>query len=74
MPTTSIDERASPITPYNKSTAVTVATWVLTVTFLIMFLAREVVKFVRLRKFQVDDLLILLGTVSFAIVISRMMS
>ncbi|ORY10111.1 hypothetical protein BCR34DRAFT_470418, partial [Clohesyomyces aquaticus] len=64
IPPTSINARATPITPENKSTAVTIATWLLTVTFIIMFLSREAIKFVVLRKFQVDDLLILLATVS----------
>ncbi|KAF2192970.1 hypothetical protein K469DRAFT_652714 [Zopfia rhizophila CBS 207.26] len=64
LPPVSLAIRAAPITPNNKSTAVTIATWLLTVTFVIMFLSREAIKFVVLRKFQFDDLLILLATIS----------
>jgi hypothetical protein len=59
----SIAIRATPITTVDKSTAVTITTWVLMGIFVVMFLSREVVKFVVLRKFGWDDALILLATV-----------
>ncbi|KAF2790511.1 hypothetical protein K505DRAFT_217606, partial [Melanomma pulvis-pyrius CBS 109.77] len=63
IPSTSLAVRATPITPDNKSTAITIATWLLMVIFIIMFLLREAIKFVVLRKFAVDDLLILLAVI-----------
>ncbi|KAF2472389.1 uncharacterized protein BDR25DRAFT_220358, partial [Lindgomyces ingoldianus] len=69
IPTVSVGVRATPITPDNRSTAVTIATWLLLIILIIMFLSREAIKFVVLRKFQIDDLLILLATL-FAVGLS----
>lgn len=59
----SLAVRATPITPETKSTAVKIATLLLMSIFLIMFLSREAIKFVVLRKFGADDFLIALATV-----------
>jgi hypothetical protein len=56
--------RGSLITPTTQSTSVNIATWFLASTFLIMYLSRQVVKFVMLRKFQVDDYMMTAGVVS----------
>jgi hypothetical protein len=55
--------RATSITPENKSTAITIATWLLMMIFIIMFFMREAIKFAVLRKFAMDDLFILLAVV-----------
>lgn len=59
--------RGSLITPTTQSTSVNIATWFLASTFLIMYLSRQVVKFVMLRKVQLDDYLMTAGVVSSAI-------
>jgi hypothetical protein len=56
--------RGSLITPTTQSTSVNIATWFLASTFLIMYLSRQVVKFVMLRKFQLDDYMMTAGVVS----------
>ncbi|OAK94688.1 hypothetical protein IQ06DRAFT_381844 [Phaeosphaeriaceae sp. SRC1lsM3a] len=56
--------RGSLITPTTQSTSVNIATWFLASTFLIMYLSRQVVKFVMLRKVQLDDYLMTAGVVS----------
>ncbi|KAF2200589.1 hypothetical protein GQ43DRAFT_373454, partial [Delitschia confertaspora ATCC 74209] len=65
----SLAVRADPITSSNKSTAIIIATCVLLAIFILLFLSREAIKLVVLRKFQVDDLLILIATV-FAVALS----
>lgn len=59
-----ISGRGSLITPTTESTSVNIATWFLASTFLIMYLSRQVVKFVMLHKFQLDDYLMTAGIVS----------
>ncbi|KAF2279767.1 uncharacterized protein EI97DRAFT_440060 [Westerdykella ornata] len=59
---TSITARSAPITPNNKSTAVMIATWILTGIFVVMFLARQAVRFARVRRLGLDDLLMFLAT------------
>lgn len=56
--------RGSLITSATQSTSVNIATWFLASTFLIMYLSRQVVKFVMLRKFQLDDYFMTAGVVS----------
>ncbi|KAF2258221.1 hypothetical protein CC78DRAFT_587384 [Lojkania enalia] len=61
--------RAASITPNDKSAAIIFATAILLGIFVLAFLARETTKFVVLRKFQKDDLLIFLATI-FAVGLS----
>ncbi|KAF2870022.1 hypothetical protein BDV95DRAFT_71621 [Massariosphaeria phaeospora] len=63
IPPTFLATRATPITPYDKSTAITISTWVLLGVLVVMFLARAAIKSIVSRKFSVDDLLILLATI-----------
>jgi hypothetical protein len=55
--------RATQITADNKSTAITITSWLLMFIFIIIFILRETIKFVVLRRFALDDLLILLAVV-----------
>ncbi|KAF2713842.1 hypothetical protein K504DRAFT_450482 [Pleomassaria siparia CBS 279.74] len=57
-PSMFLASRAMPIIPDNKSTAIWLATWLLMAIFVIMFLLRGAIKFVRKKKFAVDDVLI----------------
>ncbi|KAF1998517.1 hypothetical protein P154DRAFT_523993 [Amniculicola lignicola CBS 123094] len=61
--------RAATITPIDKSTAITIASWVTLAVLIVFFILRLILKYTVLRKFQLDDLLILLATI-FAIGLS----
>ncbi|KAH7338507.1 hypothetical protein BKA66DRAFT_435277 [Pyrenochaeta sp. MPI-SDFR-AT-0127] len=52
-----LSERATLITSTTESTGVNIATWFLATTFLVMYSSRQIVKFVMLRKIQLDDVL-----------------
>ncbi|KAF2815718.1 uncharacterized protein BDZ99DRAFT_121327 [Mytilinidion resinicola] len=49
--------RATYITTDNEATGVSIATWFLATTFIIMFLSRQSVRYVMLRRVQLDDYL-----------------
>jgi hypothetical protein len=55
--------RGAYITPTTQATGVSIATWFLASTFLIMYLSGQTVKFVMLRRFRLDDYALLLATV-----------
>lgn len=55
--------RGALITSSTEATGVNIATWFLATTFLVMYLSRQVVKFVMLRKLQADDYLMTAGMV-----------
>jgi hypothetical protein len=50
--------------PVNRSNIITIATCALTGTFITVFIARQIMKAIVFRKVAVDDLFILLATVS----------
>ncbi|KAF2732505.1 hypothetical protein EJ04DRAFT_412911, partial [Polyplosphaeria fusca] len=60
---TLLSSRAAPITADDKSTAITISTLLTMIILIIMFLARQAIKFVVLRKFQADDVLIFIATI-----------
>jgi hypothetical protein len=57
--------RGALITSSAEATGVNIATWFLATTFLVMYISRQIVKFVMLRKLQLDDYLMTAGMVSF---------
>lgn len=57
--------RAALITSTSESTGVNIATWFLATTFLVMYTSRQIVKFVMLRKIQLDDVLMTAAMVFF---------
>ncbi|PVI00810.1 hypothetical protein DM02DRAFT_526173 [Periconia macrospinosa] len=68
IPSHALSTRATNITSGDRSDAVTVTTWVTLVLLVVVFLGREIIKFTVVRKFAIDDLLILAATVSLAII------
>ena len=65
-PAVPLTVRAAPITPDNKSTAVTIAAYLLMSIFVVTVLSRVAIKWLLLRRFQADDAFILLATVCLA--------
>ncbi|KAF2117181.1 hypothetical protein BDV96DRAFT_19997 [Lophiotrema nucula] len=63
VPPMPLATRATPITPDDKSTAVTITAWLLMAIFVLVVLSRVVIKWVVLRRFQADDAFILFATV-----------
>ncbi|KAF2741880.1 hypothetical protein M011DRAFT_413696, partial [Sporormia fimetaria CBS 119925] len=59
----SLAPRTDSTTFYDKSTTIQNVTWVLTGVFVVMFFAREFIKYVVLRRLGGDDLLILFATI-----------
>ena len=65
--------RAALITSTAEATGVNIATWFLATTFLIMYISRQIVKFVMLRKFQLDDYFMTAATVCLCVQISDLL-
>lgn len=62
-PWQSFHRRGTHITADSQATGVSIATWFLASTFLIMYLSGQIVKYVVLRRLRLDDYFILLATV-----------
>lgn len=56
--------RGTHITADKQATGVSIATWFLASSFLIMYLSGQIVKYVVLRRLRLDDYFILVATVS----------
>ncbi|KAF2009648.1 hypothetical protein BU24DRAFT_401550 [Aaosphaeria arxii CBS 175.79] len=69
IPSMSSEKRWNPITPDDKSTAIRITTWATLGVLIIMFLARQTIKYSVVRKAGIDDLCILFATI-FAIGLS----
>ncbi|KAI1371398.1 hypothetical protein F4677DRAFT_435952 [Hypoxylon crocopeplum] len=58
-----LEVRGTPITADTQATGVSIATWFLTSTFLIMYFSGQTVKYVMLRRLRLDDYLMLFATI-----------
>lgn len=56
-------DTVQPINNADYSASVSIATWFLTTTFVIMFLSGQTIKYVVLRRFSLDDYLLLAAAV-----------
>ncbi|CAJ2509238.1 Uu.00g142640.m01.CDS01 [Anthostomella pinea] len=66
-----IQGRLAYITPDSQATGVSIATWFLATTFLIMYLSGQTVKYLMLQRFRLDDYFMLLATIfSFGLSVS----
>lgn len=59
-----LQARGVPITPDTQATGVSIATWFLASSFLIMYISGQTVKYVMLRRLRLDDYLLFCATVS----------